>query len=139
MNPRIIEELAVLAARLHTDDNAEQLETLIKEANIILDHTIQPSQEWYRDRLNYIRIYRALDWDHFIRSEHPFIHHTTIQLVARMVAILMQAEIGIFSLQDYQYVLYNVKNVWTHYKKLDKPNKGKPVDTITTTLQKLSL
>jgi len=120
MNP-VTEQLATLDMRLPTATHAEQLEILIAEVNILLDHTISPNEEWYRDRLAYVGTYRALDWDAMIRCENTFLRHTTIQLLAHMTAILMQAEIAIFSLHDYQYVLYNVKNVWTHYRKLYPP------------------
>ena len=100
-------------------DNIDQLAVLIKEINIIMTHSLTPTEGWYEERVNYIHIYNDLNWDYLIhefRNHDRFMYETSMRLKSTMGIILDQWQKGLFSLQHYQFVIYNVHNIWSYYK-----------------------
>lgn len=99
-------------------DNIDQLHLLLKEINIITTHGIIPATNWYEERVGFIRTYNSLNWEYIITQFHDsnrFLTDTATRLKETMAVILQQWEHGLFSLQHYQYVIYNVNNIWTYY------------------------
>ena len=99
-------------------ENIDQLRILVKEINIIMGHKIVPSANWYEERVGFIRTYNSLNWEYLItqfRDCNPFLASTSERLKETMTVILEQWKQGLFSLQHYQYVIYNVNNIWTYY------------------------
>jgi hypothetical protein len=69
--------------------------------------------------MNFIDTYRELNWEYLIEKfdgKNAFIHQTTTQLIDTMDKLMDLWEIGQFSFEMYQYIIYNVRNVWVHYK-----------------------
>jgi hypothetical protein len=117
-------ELSALDAELDQiddADNIDQLELLIKEINIMERYRVVPVNEWYEERIKYIITYKGLDWDYMIHKfegKNVFLHETSVRVVMAMDAVLQHWEASSdFSLEQYQYIIYNVHNVWTYYKK----------------------
>jgi hypothetical protein len=114
-------ELIALDAELDNMEemeNIDQLRILVKEINIIMGHKIVPSTNWYEERVGFIRAYNSLNWEYLItqfRDSNRFLASTSERLKETMAVILDQWEKGLFSLQHYQYVIYNVNNIWTYY------------------------
>ena len=112
-------ELSVLDAALHTEgDHINQLDMLADEIMIMMKYEVPVTKEWYAIRMRYVAIYRKLDWEYLIRlfrTSNSFMHNRTIQLVANMIAILMQWQVGIMSVEQYQFIIYNVKQIWMFY------------------------
>jgi len=115
-------ELTALDAELDTIeemDNIDQLAVLIKEINIIMSHGLTPTKNWFQERVHYVKIYNGLNWDYLIeqfRDCNHFLHETSFRVKSTMGVILEQWKTEMFSLQHYQYVIYNVHNIWTYYK-----------------------
>ena len=115
-------ELDALSAEIDNIDeldNIDQLDLLIKEITIIDNHNVIPTAQWYEDRIAFIRLYNDLNWDYLINKfngRNPFIYQTSIQIKATMTTVLEQWGSGPFSLDQYRFIVYNVRNVWTHYK-----------------------
>jgi hypothetical protein len=115
-------ELSALDAELEGIDdlsNIDQLELLIKEYIIINRYQVQLADTWYADRIHFIETYKELNWDYMIQrfaSKNTFLCNTSIQIVTNMNTLLAQYQTGRFSLELYEYVIYNIHNVWHHYK-----------------------
>ena len=117
-------ELIALDAELETIDeprrtNIDQLTLLIKEITIIYMHKIQPSSNWYKERISYIETYNNLNWGYLMQQfqdSNAFIYETSVRLKSTMEVLMEQWKSGLFSLEHYQYIIYNVHNVWTYYK-----------------------
>ena len=115
-------ELSALDAELEGIDdlsNIDQLELLIKEYIIINRYQVQLADTWYADRIQYIETYKELNWDYMIQrfaTKNAFLCGTSIELVTKMNTLLAQYQTGRFSLELYEYVIYNIHNVWNHYK-----------------------
>jgi len=114
-------ELSALHAEMDGGiDNIDHLHCLIKEITIIIRHKVELTHGWYDERIIDVRLYRNLDWEDLIQKcigSNAFMYTTTMQLLSRMNALLEEYEAtGQFSLDHYQYVMYNVNNIWTFYK-----------------------
>lgn len=115
-------ELIALDAELDTIDeldNINQLVLLIKEITIIYNHKIEPAPNWYKERISYIETYNDLNWDYLMQQfqdSNLFIYETSVRLKSTMEVLIEQWKTGLFSLEHYQYIIYNVHNVWTYYK-----------------------
>ena len=124
-------ELGELDAELDTideADNIDQLELLIKEITIMDRYKVVPVSEWYKERIKYIITYKGLDWDYMINKfngKNVFLHETSVRVVTAMESLLEHWDVtSDFPLQQYQYIVYNVHNVWTYYKTHYVGDKG---------------
>ena len=100
-------------------DNTKQLEILNREVAHITTHGIQPLEEWYDDRFEYIVKYSGLGWkdlaerfnfkDKYIFDTALFI----IQLISRLSE--ERATKRFFYIPTYHTLLYNIKNIWEYY------------------------
>ena len=115
-------ELIALDEELDTIDelnNIDQLALLIKEITLIIAYTIQPTPNWYKERISYIETYYNLNWEYLMQQfqdSNPFIYETSERLKSTMEVLIEQWKYGLFSLEHYQYVIYNIHNIWTYYK-----------------------
>lgn len=115
-------ELDALSAELDEIDdlsNIDQLQLLIKEYVIIDRYRVQLADTWYADRIHFIERYKDLNWEYMIHrfaSKNAFLCNTSIQLITNMNTLFEQYKTGRFSLELYQFVIYNVHNVWNHYQ-----------------------
>ena len=50
------------------------------------------------------------------QDSNLFIYETSVRLKSTMEVLIEQWKTGLFSLEHYQYIIYNVHNVWTYYK-----------------------
>ena len=101
-------------------DNNDKLDLLIKELTIIERYNIIPTTKWYKDHIRFIKMYSNLNWDYFIDKFNGidlFIYQTTIQIKSVIAILLNQYELGSFSLVQYQFIIYNIRNVLTHNSK----------------------
>jgi len=95
----------------------DALPMLLKEMEE-LDHIT--SKEWYAERMNYVVVFRKLDWDTMLglfRCTDAAAHNQTIQLIANMIAILMQWQVGIMCLPQYQFIVKQVHEIVQYYHK----------------------
>jgi hypothetical protein len=70
-------------------------------------------------RICYIETYNNLNWDylmHQFQDSNAFIYETSVRLKSTMEVLMEQWKSGLFSLEHYQYIIYNVHNIWTYYK-----------------------
>jgi len=119
MDPQILSELTELDSEIkHQPYCIDNMQLLLREINLIIAHKIQPSKDWYASRMTYVAMYRAFDWTSMIatfKTTNSFMHNQTIQLVANMIAILMQWQVGITCLKQYQFIMYYVNTILQYY------------------------
>jgi hypothetical protein len=97
-------------------DDIDKLDLLIKELTIIDRYNVIPTMKWYKDHIRYIQMYSHLNWDYLInkfKDCDPFIYQTTIQIKATIATVLDNLISEQFSLDNYRFIIYNIRNVWT--------------------------
>jgi predicted transcriptional regulator len=118
-----IEEETVEEKLEHLDDfdNATRMELLNEEIDHIMMHGVQPNENWYENRMNYIQEYQTIDWkDMAVRSYQR--DDTIYDLAVSIIDHLEQLEeewstSPIFNLCVYQRLLANIRIIWHQYSK----------------------
>lgn len=101
-------------------DNYTQLTYLRREIQDILFRTIQPSEEWYRDRIRKVVTYSELDWTgmalRFDGKDHH-LHHVATRIVELHDVILEQWSVSPhFHLPTYAHLLEEIDHLWDYYR-----------------------
>lgn len=98
-------------------DNLTQLQLLIQEIEFMMDHALQPSQEWFERRIDYVIAYSALNWRDL--AEQSFDERLAIwcRTIIRSGQKLMDDwSVGpIFDLGDYYTMLHAVEEARAHF------------------------
>ena len=100
-------------------DNTKKIEILNTEVARITTHAIQPLEEWYDDRFEYVVKYSELGWadlaERFnFKDKYIF---DTAQLIIQLIGRLFEERSvkRIFYIPTYHTLLYNIKNIWEYY------------------------
>lgn len=117
----MIDDMEDKLERLEEFDNETQLELLYHEINHILIHGVQPNDNWYEDRVNYIQAYHTIDWkDLAVRSYQR--DNTVYDAAVLIIDHLEQLEeewsaSPEFNLCVYQRLLDNIRSIWKYYSR----------------------
>ncbi len=104
---------------LEEHDNATQLDLLSKEIEHIMEHGIQPPQEWFELRFQKVYIYSELEWALFanrFRNKNDYIFETCYKITQMIESIMNEWSVSpVFSLSTYYHLLYEMDNLWQYY------------------------
>lgn len=116
----------------HLDDfdNETQLQILYYEINHILIHGLQPNENWYEDRVNYIHHYQTIDWkDLAVRSyqRDDIVYNAAVNIIDHLEQLDEEWSTSpTFNLGIYQRLLAAIRAVWNYYSReyhvMDKTN-----------------
>lgn len=104
---------------LEENDNLTQLQLLNFEIQHIMEHGIQPNQEWYSERFLKIHNYSELDWNSFMESfknKNGFIVESCYKIMSLLHAIQEEWSCSpIFDLEKYYVLINEIHSVWTYF------------------------
>lgn len=105
--------------QLDDNDNLTQLQLLNFEIQHIMEHGIQPNQEWYAQRFLKIYQYSELDWNSFMESfknKNEFIVESSFKIMRLLNVIQEEWSCSpIFDLEKYYELLNEIHTVWTYF------------------------
>jgi len=105
---------------LHALDKGAQLELLRREITYVLQHEIQPNQEWYEARTPLIYSYETVDWTSVIdrfNGKDPHMHLTASNITVLLALLEDQLSVSAyFNLHTYYKLLDELHHIWTYYK-----------------------
>jgi hypothetical protein len=100
-------------------DNIKQLEILNNEVAYIVTNGINPLEEWYDDRFEYIVTYSKLGWKDLAERfnlKDKYIFDTALLIIQLIGRLLEERAIKrFFYIPTYHTLLYNIKNIWEYY------------------------
>lgn len=100
-------------------DNTKQLEILNREIAHITTNGIEPSEEWYDARFEYIVKYSNLGWLDLVErfnGKDKYIFDTALLIIQLINRLLEERAIKRkFYIPTYHTMLYNIKNIWEYY------------------------
>ena len=108
-------------------DDMTQLQMLNQEIQHIMDHGIQPPQEWFEMRFQKVYQYSEIDWIRIVRQfqgkdtsyEATYIVETCHNIVLMIQSIIDEWGVSpIFTLSTYYQLLYDMEHVVTLYRTL---------------------
>lgn len=101
-------------------DNMTQLQMLNQEIQHIMDHGIQPPQEWFEMRFQKVYQYSELDWMKLVRQfqgKDTYITETCHNIVIMIQEIMDEWAVSpIFNLSTYYQLMYDMENLVTVYQ-----------------------
>ena len=105
---------------LHALDKGEQLEVLRREITYVLQHELQPTQEWYEDRTPLIYNYQTVNWSSVINrfnGKDPHMHLTASNITVLLALLEDQLSVSAyFNLNTYYKLLDEIHHIWTYYR-----------------------
>jgi len=107
--------------RLEEFDNQTRLQLLYYEINHIANHGIQPNEEWYQNRVNYIQEYHTIDWkDLAVRSyqRDDTVYELAIIIIDHLEQLADEWSASpTFNLYVYQRLLESIRAMWSYYSR----------------------
>lgn len=104
---------------LENKDNLTQLQLLNLEIQHIMEHGIQPNQQWYSERFLKIHNYSELDWNSFMQSflnKNEFIVESAYKIMSLLYSLQEEWSCSpIFDLEKYYELLSEINNVWSYF------------------------
>jgi len=106
-------------------DNMTQLQMLNQEIQHIMEHGIQPPQEWFEMRFQKVYQYSELDWMKIANQfrgkdtsyEATYLVETCDNIVMMIQSIIDEWGVSpIFTLSTYYQLLYDMENLITVYR-----------------------
>ena len=105
---------------LHAHDKGTQLELLRREITYVLQHELQPNQDWYEARTPFIYSYQTVDWTSVINrfnGKDPHMHLTASNITVLLALLEDQLSVSAyFNLHTYYKLLDEIHHIWTYYK-----------------------
>ena len=102
-------------------DNLTQLDILNREVAYITINGINPCDDWFDDRFEYIYIYSQLSWDDLagrFKCKDKYIYDTSMQIIQLIGRLKEERSIKKqFYIPTYHTMIFHVKNVWEYYNK----------------------
>jgi len=125
-----MEDMEEKLEHLEEFDNETQLHLLYHEINHILIHGVQPNEDWYENRVQYIQTYKTIDWkDLAIRSyqRDDMVYNTATNILDHLEQLEDEwSSSPTFNLCIYQRLIEAIRAVWTYYSReyhvMDKTN-----------------
>lgn len=101
-------------------DNMTQLQMLNQEIQHIMDHGIQPPQEWFEMRFQKVYQYSELNWMklvHQFQGKDAYVTETCHTIVIMIQEIIDEWAVSpIFNLSTYYQLMYDMENLVTVYQ-----------------------
>jgi len=107
----------------HLDDfdNETKMELLYEEIDHIIMHGIQPNEDWYENRMNYIQEYQTIDWkDMAVRSyqRDAVIYDAAVSVIDHLEQLEEEWSTSpVFNLCVYQRLLATIRTIWYQYRR----------------------
>lgn len=119
-NADTMEDAEMQLEELQQHPEATQLEILTYESEHLMDHGVQPSQEWFEARFFKIYQYAELNWDDLVERYH----HDNTYLAEKAGAISKGLQYlidewstsPVFDLSIYYGVLHDMNELWKYYE-----------------------
>ena len=96
-------------------DNAKQLDILHREVAYIIRNGINPVDEWYDDRFEYIIKYSQLNWNELAKrfnDRDKYIYDTSVEIIKLINRLIEErATKRYFYIPTYHTMIYHIKNV----------------------------
>lgn len=104
---------------LQQHPEATQLELLMYESEHIMEHGVQPSQEWYEARFLKIYQYSELNWSDFTQQFHarnPSLAEMSHRIQHALAHLVEEWGVSpIFDLSIYYGALHDMNELWKYY------------------------
>ena len=107
----------------HLDDfdNETKMELLYEEIDHIIMHGIQPNEDWYENRMNYIQEYQTIDWkDMAVRSyqKDDIIYDSALSVIDHLEQLEDEWSTSpVFNVCVYQRLLATIRRIWYQYRR----------------------
>lgn len=99
--------------------NLTQLLLLKSEIDHIVSHNCLPKEDWYNERIKYIRIYSQLNWNDLIQTfygKDNYMFQMSMKIKNTCEVLLEEASTKpIFNLQLYYNLIHDIHSIWHHY------------------------
>ena len=121
MEEEFIESIEEQLEHLDDLDNETRLKVLYEEISHIIMHGIQPNEDWYENRMNYIQEYQTIDWkDMAVRSyqRDAVIYDAAVSVIDHLEQLEEEWSTSpVFNLCVYQRLLATIRTIWYQYRR----------------------
>ncbi len=118
-NDSVPDDIEMELQELENKDNLTQLQLLNMEIQHIMEHGIQPNQQWYSERFIKIHNYSELDWNSFMQSflnKNEFIVESACKIMSLLHSLQEEWSCSpIFDLEKYYELLNEIHSVWSYF------------------------
>ena len=121
LEEKAMEDMEDKLERLEEFDNETQLHLLYYEIDHIVMHGIQPTEDWYENRMQYIYAYQGIDWkDQAVRSyqRDDKVYELSVSIIDHIDQLVDEWSTNpTFNLCVYQRTLETIRALWKYYSK----------------------
>jgi hypothetical protein len=116
----MMEDVEMQLDELNQHPEATQLEILTYESEHMLEHGIQPSQDWYETRFIKIYEYSELNWSDFAYRYHldnTYMSEKATSIYQGLQHLIEEWAVSpIFDLSIYYGILHDMLELWKYYE-----------------------
>ena len=116
----MMEDTEMQLEELHQHPEATQLEMLTYESEHLMEHGIQPTQDWFEARFLKIYQYSELNWHDFAHRYHldnTYLGDKAAAISKGLCHIIEEWSITpIFDLSVYDSVLHDMNELWKYFE-----------------------
>jgi hypothetical protein len=116
----MMEDVEMQLEELQQHPEATQLEILVYESEHILEHAVQPSQDWYEARFLKIYQYSELNWSdlaHRYQFDNPYLSEKAEQIEKALAHLIEEWGVSpVFDLSIYYSAIHDMLELWKYYE-----------------------
>ena len=116
----MMESMEMALEELQQHPEATQLEMMTYESEHIMEHGVQPSQEWYEARFYKLYQYSELNWtdfSHRYQLDNTYLAEKAHAIQQALTHLVEEWSVSpIFDLSIYYGVLHDMNELWKYYE-----------------------
>ena len=120
MEQDMMEDMEMQLEELNQHPEATQLEMLVYESEHIMEHGVQPTQEWFEARFFKIYQYSELNWTDFVgryQMDNSYLAEKAHQIHRGLTHLIEEwGTQPVFDLSVYYGVLHDMNELWKYYE-----------------------
>lgn len=116
----MMEDIEMKLEELQQHPESTQLEMMTYESEHILEHGVQPSQEWYEERFIKLYQYSELNWSDFSQRyqlDNAYLAERAQQIQQALAHLIEEWAVSpVFDLSIYYETLHAMMELWKYYE-----------------------
>ena len=116
----MMEDIEMKLEELQQHPESTQLEMMTYESEHILEHGVQPSQEWYEERFIKLYQYSELNWSDFAQRyqlDNAYLAEKAQQIQQALGHLIEEWAVSpVFDLSIYYSALHDIMELWKYYE-----------------------
>jgi hypothetical protein len=116
----MMEDIEMKLEELQQHPESTQLEMMTYESEHILEHGVQPSQEWYEERFIKLYQYSELNWSDFAQRyqlDNAYLAEKAQHIQQALSHLIEEWAVSpVFDLSIYYGALHDIMELWKYYE-----------------------